>query len=550
MTARLIRKKIQRKNKINTLESNWINRNFKYFINGTNDRNLISLLKTAKLKQKQSYYRIKANTYNYLTRNKIKAPKALSQVLTLKAQKNRKGSSKKKKTIHQQAVSKIRRSFSYPDRKLSKPEIKKEINSMISFIKRNISRVDSEIISQKLIDTALFYSRRKFYQQARQMNNLSLNLNSKKSDKAHFGNIWSYIYPSELKKAHDYIKINRLNIEANNNSSSQLMFWTAYVLEQNKNIKQANILYSQTMKKHPLSYYAVLASKFFKENNPENKELQLNPFQPAYEYFEFLFDSNKINKELSNIVRKIKLWSQVGSFDSAHRELKRFHKISPANYQSNPMSFKLLLAKILSESNYDLKAFQTLYRPIDKEEIGFNNLLLPILYPQKHIIELKNLTSKKDFDHLVVLSLIRQESAFNPRAQSGAGARGLMQLLPRTARGIKKKVTRDDLFIPEINLEIGTQYFEKVYKRYNKNLVYTLAAYNAGPHRVDEWRTTSFHRNEMIFNIENIPFLETRKYVKLIYRNLFFYKLMLSNDFIKDPSTPNKVFDVSWNYVK
>jgi soluble lytic murein transglycosylase len=99
-----------------------------------------------------------------------------------------------------------------------------------------------------------------------------------------------------------------------------------------------------------------------------------------------------------------------------------------------------------------------------------------------------------------------------------------------------------------VNIELGTKYFEGLMKRYDNNLVHVLSAYNAGETRVERWKKQYFDEDETIVrNIETIPFKETRTYVKLIFRNLFFYKLLASEELVDNPEN-NKIFNVTLGY--
>mgnify|MGYP005840383975 CR=1 FL=1 len=128
-------------------------------------------------------------------------------------------------------------------------------------------------------------------------------------------------------------------------------------------------------------------------------------------------------------------------------------------------------------------------------------------------------------DPWLLMAIARRESAFNPQARSAVGARGLMQLMPATARQLADQagmsLTADSLFDADTNIALGSRYLNQLLQRYAGNRILALAAYNAGPHRVDRWldqQPTPFD----VF-IESIPFYETREYVQavLAYRVIF-----------------------------
>ncbi len=123
---------------------------------------------------------------------------------------------------------------------------------------------------------------------------------------------------------------------------------------------------------------------------------------------------------------------------------------------------------------------------------------------------------------LLIAALIRQESAFAVHARSPVGAMGLMQLMPATARIMKHGVRKKDLLRPEINIEIGTKYFENLIKRFDGDVELALASYNAGPEVVDRWVARYPRKNRMLF-LDLIPYSETRNYVTLIGRNYYWY---------------------------
>ena len=132
-------------------------------------------------------------------------------------------------------------------------------------------------------------------------------------------------------------------------------------------------------------------------------------------------------------------------------------------------------------------------------------------------------------DAALALGLMRQESSFDPGIVSGAGAIGLMQLMPGTARQIGGGgVSTQDLKSPAENMRLGTLYFENLLSQFGGVRPYAIAAYNAGPHRVRGWLDANGDPGQadaaaMIDWIEQIPFPETRNYVQRVLENAAIY---------------------------
>ncbi|MBN22848.1 MAG: lytic transglycosylase [Bdellovibrionaceae bacterium] len=146
-------------------------------------------------------------------------------------------------------------------------------------------------------------------------------------------------------------------------------------------------------------------------------------------------------------------------------------------------------------------------------------------YPYKYKKWIKRYA--KGIDPYLIAALIRQESGFLPGIRSPAGAVGLMQLLPSTARMMKRRVNRWSLKRPALNIRLGTKYLKRLVKRYDGETELALAAYNAGPQNVDQWLRRYPVHNRMLF-LDLIPFAETRNYVVLIGRNYHWYRRLYS----------------------
>jgi peptidoglycan lytic transglycosylase len=130
-----------------------------------------------------------------------------------------------------------------------------------------------------------------------------------------------------------------------------------------------------------------------------------------------------------------------------------------------------------------------------------------------------------------LMAIARRESAFFPGARSPVGARGLMQIMPATGQQVASSIgrphTRAELYEVEHNILLGSAYYRQLLDRFDGNRVYALAAYNAGPHRVDRWQHKSGEGVPVEVWIETIPYKETRNYVKnvLAYNVVFQYLL-------------------------
>lgn len=149
-----------------------------------------------------------------------------------------------------------------------------------------------------------------------------------------------------------------------------------------------------------------------------------------------------------------------------------------------------------------------------------------LFHPLRYPSYIRTHAANYDLPPDLVAAVIYQESRFNERARSHAGARGLMQLTPDTARGIAqrtggKRFTASDLDNPEINIRYGSWYLDHLRDKYRARgsggdpYALALAAYNAGQGRVDQWIS---EQPDGHLAVDEIPYRETRDYVRLVER--------------------------------
>jgi soluble lytic murein transglycosylase len=149
-------------------------------------------------------------------------------------------------------------------------------------------------------------------------------------------------------------------------------------------------------------------------------------------------------------------------------------------------------------------------------------VLRPVFYQDKI-----NLYSREyGIDPLFIISIIKVESNFSKSAKSRNGAVGLMQLMPSTAEELAgelgyKNFAPEYLTNPDVNIRLGVYYISKLQKEFNNNEILTLAAYNAGMRKAGDW-----HKENPLLEVDinDIPYAETREYVKSVRNNYAWLK--------------------------
>jgi soluble lytic murein transglycosylase len=150
----------------------------------------------------------------------------------------------------------------------------------------------------------------------------------------------------------------------------------------------------------------------------------------------------------------------------------------------------------------------------------FHKAVREITLPLRHEDIIRQQAAQKDLDPSLIAGVIYAESHFRDGQTSAAGAEGLMQLTPRTARDIARKsggtaFNVGDLGTPQVNISYGAYYLRYLLDRYGGNETFALAAYNGGEGNVDRWIVAARSRNQAL-TIAAIPFSETRAYVRRV----------------------------------
>ncbi len=143
---------------------------------------------------------------------------------------------------------------------------------------------------------------------------------------------------------------------------------------------------------------------------------------------------------------------------------------------------------------------------------------IELRFPKPYKQTFSQMARERSVDMSLLYAVSRQESALYPRAESPVGARGLMQLMPGTAKETASKLgvpyrNPEQLFEPTLNVRLGSAYLKRLLDVYDGNRILATAAYNAGPGRVKRWREQSRNRPMDVW-VESIPYKETRNYVQ------------------------------------
>lgn len=160
-----------------------------------------------------------------------------------------------------------------------------------------------------------------------------------------------------------------------------------------------------------------------------------------------------------------------------------------------------------------------LYNNLLKSGLILNDIYLK--YPLAYAEMVFKTADRYKVDPLLAIAVMREESHFRKNVVSTAKAYGLMQIIPQTAKKFDKNISEKDLFIEEKNIEIGIKYLAFLLKRF-KNIEEAISAYNAGENNVDKWLSKKYKDIDEF--IENIPFNETRNYVKKVMKSYYIYR--------------------------
>ena len=319
-------------------------------------------------------------------------------------------------------------------------------------------------------------------------------------------------------------------------TKSRALFWAAMCFKKLKQTEKYQQNLERIIQEDPVSYYTVLAHRELKK-----------PFTPLKPFDEDPKGTEKL-KIMDDDEKRLLSW--LSAFDEkemAEVLLLYFWDQGIKSGETQQAAYFQYFWK-LGLTNALIRALGQLD---DETRIKLTRKHQAALFPYHYEDEIKAASKEEKLDPYFVMALIRQESAFNPEARSPTDALGLMQVMPSLAKRIAKakklKLNKNsELFDPELNVKIGTRELNERLADFKGSSILASASYNAGVDVVKSWLKTRYQEDPVEF-IENIPYEETRSYVRLILRNEIFYQRFFAKD---DFLFPEDKISKGWKSAK
>lgn len=299
--------------------------------------------------------------------------------------------------------------------------------------------------------------------------------------------------------------------QINNARKTEAAFWAGRAADYSGKIDMAK-QYWRIAAAYPMSFYGALSATMLGH-------------QPEYEFFEQELSDTDIDELRSTKYGKMALaLLQVGQKDRAEEYLK--YLITPR------VSDRVLHAVNSVASHYGLPRVSIQSASVIKDR-GILEIDDNIIYSAQYPLPDWEPMGGWSIDRALLFAITKQESNFRTSAKSGAGANGVMQLMPgtakRVARANKVDISQIDMSNPEHNMFLGQQYIVDLlsHDRVENSIIKMLAAYNAGMGTMVKFEKT-FYTYDPLLYIESFPAYETRSYIKRVMSNLWLYRARLA----------------------
>jgi len=346
---------------------------------------------------------------------------------------------------------------------------------------------------------------------------------------------WIYYQEKEYEQAMEYF-VSLAARYKKKDGYPQYIYWKARSLEELHRTDEAYDIYRTLVEEYPYTYYSYQAGERLEKLGytvfiaPREEEFDPNFWVAGFDRaVEFTSDE----RITSHLVKALDLIA-INRDEEAAAELSLV-----VDRATGDPELLVEVARLLRFSGdyYTpvLIVNRNFSHHLDEYLPGENDLYWQMKYPKAYEDEVLLLADEFDMEPALIYSVMRAESLFQPRVYSWAGAIGLMQIMPATGAEIAGNMgvegyEKEDLLDYETNLRFGVYYLSGLMNDFDGEVVYALCGYNGGPGNARKWRRTADPEMEMDEIIENIPFSETRAYVKRILGYYRIYKTLYEGD--------------------
>ncbi len=312
------------------------------------------------------------------------------------------------------------------------------------------------------------------------------------------------------------------------------LFWKAQCLKNLGRLDEAVEIYKSIVNINSYSYYTFVSKEILetmdihlyippidKSANPQRPDIEEN-IPEVYSILNKDINEIEISLHIEKAIELLKL----GLYNNASIETEA----GKDEFEKDPKHILTLSTLFLESRDYynSISSVIKNYKILKNNLEGlYNDYFYYLLYPYGYKDLILKYSSQYGIDPLFLLAVMRQESHFKEDAGSHAGARGLMQIMPSTGSSIASRIgiSGYDLYDPEISIRMGAYYLREQLNNFNNNKFYALGAYNAGPGAMSNW-ISRWPEKDIFEFIENVPYDETRNYIKIVMENYYLYRML------------------------
>lgn len=318
----------------------------------------------------------------------------------------------------------------------------------------------------------------------------------------------------------------------------QALYWKGRCLEKitpagEAASAEARQLYARLVAEFPFSFYAVLAAQKIGEK-----------VDPRFPSMPSGSASSAVENGDGELVASVELLASLGHLREGANLLDYMTQLNPQEATPN----RLRIARLWHLSGAHHESFRVASDALDAGLGGpvswRDDPMMIFLYPVSFRTAIASTTEKTGLTQALLQAITREESHFRTDVVSSAGAVGLMQLMPATAQAVSRKnsiagFNLPSLTDPETNILLGGLFLRQMIDRFDGNIPLAVMAYNAGPGNVQKWIKATGSKDFDEF-VEEIPFSETRGYVKRVLRSAQIYSAILGETPRRPPKPPRK----------